>query len=95
MEKIHRRSLPHWYVPNAAHFVTYRLAGTLPIQVIQNLKNKKERLLRRKSNRNPTEHRRHVHDLLFSDYDDYLDRVSHVDWLRDARIASMIRQNGV
>jgi hypothetical protein len=39
---MHRRSLPHWYVPGAAHFVTYRLAGTLPANVVQALKDKKK-----------------------------------------------------
>jgi hypothetical protein len=47
MEQLHRRSLPHWFVPGAAHFVTYRLAGTLPIAVIDELKAKKNQLLKR------------------------------------------------
>ena len=82
---MHRRSLPHWYVPGAAHFVTYRLAGTLPANVVQALKDKKTKLLLQKSTRTPSEHKRHIHKVLFAAYEDYLDRVSEVDWLKDAR----------
>lgn len=39
------------------------------------------------------EHKRHIHKVLFAAYEDYLDRVSEVDWLKDARVASMLRQN--
>jgi len=90
---MHRRSLPHWYVPGAAHFVTYRLADTLPANVVQALKDKKTKLLLQKSTRTPSEHKRHIHKVLFAAYEDYLDRVSEVDWLKDARVASMLRQN--
>jgi putative transposase len=48
MEQLHRRSLPLWFMPGAAHFVTYRLAGTLPLAVIDELKEKKEQLLKQK-----------------------------------------------
>ena len=47
MEKITRRILPHWYVPGAMHFLTFRLAGSLPAQVLEELRLEKERLLRR------------------------------------------------
>lgn len=90
---MHRRSLPHWYVPGAAHFVTYRLSGTLPIQVLQMLKAKKEHLLHQKTKLGPNESKRHVHKILFAAYDEYLDQASDIDWLKDARLATMIRQN--
>jgi len=93
MLQMHRRSLPHWFVPGAAHFVTYRLSGTLPAQVLQTLKEKKERLLFQKTQLNLSEHRRHVHKVLFAAYEDYLDQTSDIDWLKDAKVASMLRQN--
>ncbi len=93
MEHLHRRSLPHWYVPGAAHFVTYRLAGTLPVSVVQELKEKKARMLDAKPKKSLHEHRRHVHKVLFAAYDKYLDSVSDIDWLRDARVATVLRQN--
>lgn len=93
METIYRRSLPHWYVPGAAHFVTYRVAGTLPHSVIEALKRKRARLLAANTNKTPSQHRLHVHKVLFAAYDKQLDAASDVDWLRDPRIASMLRQN--
>jgi hypothetical protein len=48
-ETITRRRLPHWYVPGAPHFVTFRLAGTLPRTVLDKLKRQKDEMLQRKS----------------------------------------------
>lgn len=93
MEQLHRRSLPHWFMPGAAHFVTYRLAGTLPLAVIDELKAKKEQLLKQKPKDGVADHRRHVHKVLFAEYEKYLDNLSDIDWLRDPKIASMLRQN--
>jgi putative transposase len=93
MEQMHRRALPHWYKPGAAHFVTYRLANTLPVAVIRNLKERKEHLLKQKTDRTLSEHHQHVHKQLFAAYDNYLDRVSDVDWLRNPRIAAIVRRN--
>lgn len=93
METIHRRSLPHWYMPGAAHFVTYRLAGTLPIEVIETLKQKRHQLLAAKTDKSPANHRLHVHKLLFAAYEKHLDAASEIDWLRDPGVASMLRQN--
>lgn len=93
MEQLHRRSLPHWFVPGAAHFITYRLAGTLPLPVIEELKAKKQRLLNKKPENRAADHRSHIHKVLFAEYEKYLDCISNIDWLRDPRIASMLRQN--
>jgi hypothetical protein len=47
-EVITRRNLPHWYVPTAFHFVTYRLAGTIPRHVLQTLRANRDLLLEQK-----------------------------------------------
>jgi 2'-5' RNA ligase len=36
-EVVTRRNLPHWYVPNAFHFITFRLAGTIPREKLEEL----------------------------------------------------------
>ena len=36
-----RRNLPHWYMPSATHFVTLRLADTLPKHVLADLQERK------------------------------------------------------
>lgn len=94
-ESIHLRCLPHWYMPGAAHFVTYRLAGTLPANVVGKLKAEKERVLaNRPIESSSVENRRQVHKLLFAKYEHYLDtQQQHINWLRQPRIAAVIRSN--
>ncbi|MCA9179736.1 MAG: hypothetical protein KDB14_35010 [Planctomycetales bacterium] len=93
MEISYRRSLPHWYVPGAAHFVTYRVAGTLPLAAIKSLREKRERLLAEKTGKPLAKHRLDVHRVLFAAYEKYLDTASDIDWLCHPRVASMLRQN--
>jgi putative transposase len=80
-------------VPGAAHFVTYRLFGSLPQAVLLELREKKESLLaRRPTNKAVGEFREQVHKQIFARYDEYLD-VCGADCLRDSRIAEMILSN--
>jgi putative DNA methylase len=94
-EIVTRGRLPHWYVPHAAHFVTYRLAGTIPLDVFENLRAKERQLLRQPGHQamSPSLRRLAVHKTLFVDYDRYLDANRSVDWLARPQIASMIRCN--
>jgi len=39
----YHRHLPHWQPVGATFFVTFRLKGTLPFEVIQTLKEERER----------------------------------------------------
>ena len=39
-----RRRLPHWCVAGKSYFVTFRLRGSLPLQVIQDLREKREKI---------------------------------------------------
>ncbi len=80
-EIITRGHLPHWYVPGAAHFVTYRLAGTIPSEVVERLRARKAMLLRRPLPEEVTaaQHRAGVHKQLFADYDRYLDNNRTID----------------
>jgi putative transposase len=37
-EKIYyERNLPHWHPPGATFFLTYRLAGSIPVTVLQKI----------------------------------------------------------
>jgi len=94
-EFVTRGNLPHWYVPGAAHFVTYRLAGTLPAHVIEELFSKKRALLQRplSGNQTPASWRTRVHKLVFAHYDNYLDNQRTIDWLSRPAIAAIIRGN--
>lgn len=91
-EIISRRSLPHWYVPGAMHFVTFRLAGTLPREVIDRLAGCKLQWLNRKpEGMSVAQHRNRVHKRLFAAYDKYLEENRDINWLSDPRISSLVR----
>lgn len=93
-EIITRGDLPHWYVPGTAHFVTYRLAGTIPATLLREWRERRERM---KAVVPPgvsdVEHRLRLHKQFFREYDDYVD--THVErrWLGDERVAAIIREN--
>jgi len=36
-KQFYRRCLPHWQIPEATYFITYRLAGSIPMQVIRQI----------------------------------------------------------
>ena len=93
-ETVTRRNLPHWYMPGTAHFVTYRLHGSLPQSVLDELHNRKEALLKRTPppGHSTFQYRERVHKQLFGLYDQWLDRQKG-DLLRDPRIAALIRSN--
>jgi putative DNA methylase len=93
-ETVTRRNLPHWYMPGAAHFVTYRLHGSLPQSALEELQNRKQALLQRKPPAGLTlaRYREQVHKQLFAQYEQWLDR-SKNDCLSDPCVAALIRSN--
>jgi len=98
-EVITRRLLPHWYMPGAPHFVTYRLYGSLPQQALEQMRSRKALLLRQRVSAgcSPRQHRERAHKQMFADYDQWLDRSyeSHRrdGWLANPRVASLVRSN--
>jgi putative transposase len=93
-EIVTRRNLPHWYMPGAAYFVTYRLHGSLPQSVLEEIRSRKEALLGRKPppGTAPALYRQQVHKQLFALHDGWLDQ-GRDDSLSDPRVAAMIRSN--
>jgi putative DNA methylase len=93
-ETVTRRNLPHWFVPGAAHFVTYRLHGSLPQSVLAEMHRRKEHLLHRKPppGVSTAQYREQVHKQLFAFYDTSLDQ-NLDDCLRNPRLAALIRSN--
>lgn len=94
-EQITRRNLPHWYFPGAAHFVTFRLAATLPREALDLLRQRKEEFLRQKRPRHvsPTQFRQRMHKQLFLEYDRYLDAGNGPKWLGVAAVAALLRRS--
>jgi len=93
-ETVTRRNLPHWYMPGAAQFVTYRLHGSLPRAALEELQSRKEAMLKRKPppGLSPAQYHERVHKQLFALHDQWLDR-SQSDCLSDPRVAAVIRAN--
>jgi putative transposase len=94
-EIITRRNLPHWYVPGAVHFVTYRLAGTIPVAVLAEMRDRREarKKLASPAGITPAEYRDRLHKQFFAEYDHYLDQNRQIDWLARPAIAAVIRGN--
>jgi putative DNA methylase len=94
-ETITRRNLPHWFVPGAWHFVTYRLAGTIPVAVLHELRQSREQrwLEEKKAGSATPPFRERLHKQFFAAYDQYLDHTCKIDWLTNPKVAAMIRGN--
>ena len=94
-EVITRRTLPHWFVPAAWHFVTYRLAGTIPIPALHRMRADRDSAWQQDklAGKATPERREILHKQFFAAYDRYLDHDSDINWLQDPRIAALIRGN--
>jgi putative transposase len=94
-EMITRGDLPHWYMPGAAHFVTYRLAATLPEDALCRMRADRDRRLGSRPPHGVSVggYRARCHKQFFAHYDRYLDQVSSIRWLEDPKVAAMIVEN--
>lgn len=94
-EVVTRGDLPHWYVPGAAHFVTYRLADTLPADVFRRLRSDRDARLRQSPAPGVArwEHKAQAHKQHFAAYDRYLDQVSPIRSLQKPAVAKIIVEN--
>ena len=94
-EHFSRRNLPHWFVPGAAVFVTYRIAGTIPLPVLAETRAKWERRLRQPPPNGvvPADHRVSCRKGFFADYDRLLDAPGGIDWLGHPPVAAILREN--
>ncbi len=94
-ELFSRRDLPHWFKPGAIHFVTYRLADTIPIALLNELRaNRTSQLRQLPVMAGRRDMRRElIQKKFFAEYDAYLDRVGTVDWLQQPALGVLIRNN--
>ena len=92
VERFTRGNLPHWFVPGAFIFVTYRLFGTIPLTVIDELEGERARLVRAIPPDVPQRDARHrINKILFAKYDAYLDAGTDIDWLRNPSVAKLVK----
>ena len=88
----YKRNLPHWQPKGAEFFITFRLAGSLPKEVIDQLKQKSKEF-REKSRNNDlnTEERSQLEAKLFRSYDYLLDNSSSGPvWLSNENMAQIV-----
>ncbi|MGQ9611046.1 MAG: transposase [bacterium] len=76
-------------------FVTYRLAGSLPRNVIDKLKKERQRLilLAKKHEYLAKQWNPHIEKKLFVTWDKYLHESNNIKWLSDPNIANIVREN--
>lgn len=95
----YRRNLPHWQPAGADYFVTFRLAGSLPKEVIADLKREKEPLYMKfkhesTSSAQRAELRVNTQKKLFKKYESFLDKGDvGPTWLKRPKIAGIVRDS--
>ena len=88
-----RGRLPHWERAKGTYFVTFRLTGTLPSQVLESWETERreiEALAKRQGRDLNEQERRRLHDLYSERIDTYLDSGVGECWLRNPNVAPML-----
>jgi REP element-mobilizing transposase RayT len=98
MKYFYRRKLPHIIVDNYAYFVTARLAGSLPQEIIVNLKRSYQKRLKDISSIVNIKTKREEYNLLkwnyFVEFDALLDKYKNSPhWLADNKIAELLKDS--
>jgi len=96
MRRFYRHRLPHWQPPGAVIFLTYRLFGSLPAQVLANLTQEKEHLSKEQPRNSESRRDRALRHSkrLFALTDDALDAaLAEQRWLERSEIADLILEN--
>lgn len=95
MSEFFQRNLPHYHLPNAAYFITFRLAGSLPVEAWKGLKEEYEqekRLLAEKfKNSELREELYKTQKRHFARFDKLLDHPKYGPrWLAEPRFAELV-----
>lgn len=89
----YRRNLPHWQPIGGDYFITLRLAGTLPKEVIEKLNKEKARLLQ-DGNGDKKDLRTKINRRIFKKYETILDKAEKgPTWLKSVEIADIIKES--
>ncbi|MDZ7718793.1 MAG: transposase [Balneolaceae bacterium] len=92
----YKRKLPHWQISGAEYFVTFRLAGSLPVQVVKDLQQMRKRHHQAISENpdNKKELQKKLESKFFKKYEDLLDNSSTGPrWLQKPEIAEIIKES--
>ena len=90
-DTFYRRNLPHIHPEGYPLFITFRLANTLPLEIVSELKIEREREIKLISNQSSSE-LYEIKKKYFDRYDNWLDRcTSGPRWLDNKKIARIIQ----
>ena len=92
----YKRNLPHYQPPGYTFFVTFRLDGSLPFDVIRRLKEEREKELKEIVGYDNPEIRREKYksyqSQYFGKFDKLLDNASYgPTWLKDDKVAGIVK----
>ena len=96
MKQFYRRHLPHWQPQDAAFFVTFRLKNSLPYEIIEALREERERA--RVALHNVLESERDQQNALdeqhyFEMWEDYLNKAEFGPrWMSQPEIADVVKE---
>ncbi|HKO45707.1 MAG TPA: hypothetical protein VJU84_20690 [Pyrinomonadaceae bacterium] len=92
----YRRNLPHIQPPGASFLITFRLAGSLPVEVVKQW-NVERQWLRHLAETNPSHYDQVKHEFdrrWFTKFEFLLDQAGiGPTWLKDTRIATMVAES--
>ena len=92
----YRRNLPHIFVENGIYFVTYRLAGTIPVKVIKEWHEEfladKRRVALEKDPKKREAIQKRMHRLYFGNLEKYLHK-SKINRLSDPKVAAIVKDS--
>jgi putative transposase len=89
----YKRKLPHWQPPDETFFVTYRLAGSLPVSVINSLK-ENYILLKNQPDDQGTERAGVLREDHFHAFDNALEKnLNEPHWIRNNEVANIIMES--
>ncbi len=84
------RKLPHWQPEEDFFFITYRLAGSLPVSTIKALKDDYEIQKKRPENQ-MQEQKEMLREMYFESFDDELEKnLNEPHWLKNDRVAETV-----
>ncbi len=87
----YHRNLPHYHPIGYPLFITFRLADSLPIDVLAEIKAQRECELKALKNQTANEWRKKIEEKYFSCYDDWLDQSKFGPrWLQMESIAQIV-----
>ncbi len=88
-ETFYRRRLPHWQPPDATIFLTWRLYGSLPREVLERL-SREARLIQKEAEDSKSNWLGHEHPR-FKSLEQHLDHANYgPTWLKDEKLAALV-----